>query len=289
MRDRDLTARCRAEVDGTLSNCVITDDNGGIVERTLSRSMQETLNQARMYPAMENGQPVVASVQIPVALRFDTYAPTGLRIADPFWMEAPSPDQIQAARPPEAGDRYGSARLDCGLAPDGRPRDCQVGMDRPLNRGFGEAAMQLAPLFRLEMRMPEGKTYADVRVTIDVSFPNAETVGDGSPLRNPTWVATPSAEVLAERFPAVARAQGIREGRATAACIVQADGHLGECEVSDASPAGVGFETTAAEIAPMFAVSPWQNSGSPTAGRRMRLPFVFVDTAVALPVASSSE
>ena len=280
LRNRDLTIRCQVEADGSVSDCAVTDDTGGVVSGGLARALTAPLSTVRMSPAIRDGQPVAAPVQIPFSIRIETLPPTG-SVIDPVWVEAPAPGEIQEARPAGADEVYGRATVQCRLGDDGRPRDCNVLYERPFNQGFGEAARRLAPLFLTRSDLPAGVSSAQARVKIDITFPNSETVGDYSPLRRAPWMAVPDEADLERLFPAVARSRGISEGRATAECIVQDDGHLGQCELYDVTPAGVGFEQAVRDIAAMFAVSPWLREGRPSAGRRVRLPFLFVDPGAA--------
>ncbi|MCS6622796.1 energy transducer TonB [Roseibacterium beibuensis] len=276
VRARDLTIRCQVQLDGSVTDCTVTDDAGGVVSGGLSRTLTDPLSTVRMSPAIRNGEPVVAPVQIPFSIRIETLPPMG-SVIDPVWVEAPTPDQIREARPAGAEEIYGTATVQCRLGDDGRPRACDVLHDRPFNRGFGEAARQLAPLFLTRSGLPAGVSPEQARVKLHFVFPNSETVGDYSALRRAPWMAVPDEADLSRLFPAQARARGISEGRATAECVVQDDGHLGQCDVHGVTPEGVGFEQAVRDIAAMFAVSPWLREGRPSAGRRVRLPFLFVD------------
>lgn len=276
VRARDLTIRCQVQVDGAVTDCGVTDDAGGVVSGGLARALTAPLSTVRMSPAIRNGEPVAAPVQIPFSIRVETLPPTGM-VIDPVWIEAPAPDQIRDARPHGIDDVYGRATVQCRLGDDGRPRDCNVLFDRPHNRGFGEAARQLAPLFLTSSGLPGGVTREQARVKLDFAFPNSETVGDYSPLRRPQWLAVPDEGDMARLFPAEARARGISEVRATAECVVQDDGHLGECDVHDVTPQGLGVEQAASKVAELFAVSPWLREGGPSAGRTVRLPLLLVD------------
>lgn len=278
VRARDLTIRCQVQVDGSVTDCAVTDDAGGVVSGGLARAMTAPLSTVRMSPAIRNGQPVASAVQIPFSIRIETLPPTG-SVIDPVWVEAPTPEQIRAARPAGTEEVYGRATVQCRLSDEGRPRDCNVLYERPFNRGFGDAARTLAPLFLTRSGLPAGVSLEQARVKLDFTFPNSETVGDYSALRRAPWTAVPDEADLERLFPAEARARGISEGRATAECVVQDDGYLGQCDIHDVTPAGVGFEQAVRDIAAMFAVSPWLSEGRPSAGRRVRLPFLFIDPA----------
>lgn len=283
IRARDLTIRCQVQVDGSVTDCAVTDDTGGVVSGGLARALTATLSTVRMSPAIRNGQPVASAVQIPFSIRIETLPPTG-SVIDPVWVEAPTPHQVRDARPAAAADVYGSATVQCRLGDDGRPRDCNVLYERPLNRGFGDAARDLAPLFLTRSALPAGVSREQARVKLNFTFPNSETVGNYSALRRAPWIAVPDEADLERLYPAEARARGISEGRATAECVVQDDGHLGQCDIHDVTPAGVGFEQAVRDIAATFAVSPWLPEGGPSAGRRVRLPFLFIDPGAASPV-----
>ncbi|CAN7590110.1 DUF2059 domain-containing protein [Phenylobacterium sp. LjRoot164] len=76
-------------------------------------------------------------------------------IAAPEWVEEPTDDQAWAIYPGVAKilGIGGWGQLKCRVDPMGLLENCAVTMERPTGLGFGEAAMSLAPRFRLAPRL----------------------------------------------------------------------------------------------------------------------------------------
>ncbi|MBA4011399.1 MAG: hypothetical protein C0481_05985 [Phenylobacterium sp.] len=85
----------------------------------------------------------------PAELR--TLEASAATIVAPEWREAPSDDQVWDAFPAAAKvlGVSGWAQLKCKVDPMGLLAGCAMLMERPVGQGFGDAAMSLAPRFRL--------------------------------------------------------------------------------------------------------------------------------------------
>lgn len=80
-------------------------------------------------------------------------------------------------------------------------------------------------------------------------------------LANPRWLERPSGADIARAYPAGAAARSV-SGRASMACIVQADGSLTACRVLRETPAGEGFGEATRSLAPRFRMSPPDTPGA---------------------------
>jgi hypothetical protein len=121
----------------------------------------------RLVPGTVDGAPVAgARMQIPVrfmleaddvwAERLRAEMPAEYRdmIKDtplpdaPMWDEAPNYDAVRAATPAQAGSTRGRAVLSCRVRDDRRLR-CERMSETPEGLGLGDAALRLAPHFRV--------------------------------------------------------------------------------------------------------------------------------------------
>jgi TonB family protein len=72
---------------------------------------------------------------------------------------------------------------------------------------------------------------------------------------SPAWSDVPTAEQLGDAYPEAAADMEI-EGRAGLRCFVDPHGVLSECRVTEATPAGLGFDRAAMALTPRFRASP---------------------------------
>ena len=69
----------------------------------------------------------------------------------PDWLEKPSGDDMAAFYPPRAARREisGKVTMVCQVKADGRLADCRITSETPEGEQFGQAALRLAPKFRM--------------------------------------------------------------------------------------------------------------------------------------------
>lgn len=89
------------------------------------------------------------------------------------------------------------------------------------------------------------------------------------------WRTSPSINDMTRAFPEAARDAGTG-GRVMLDCSIAADGRMTECRVARESPEGQGFGEAALGLAPMFQLSPYNRDSSRFAGRRARVPLVWL-------------
>jgi periplasmic protein TonB len=97
-------------------------------------------------------------------------------IRNPTWMQRPSGRQLADLYPRIAAERgiSGGATLMCEVIGSGAVRNCAVIDESPKGRGFGEAALASARLFKLNPRTVDGETVEGAKVRIPLVFSLAE-------------------------------------------------------------------------------------------------------------------
>ncbi|MBW3558189.1 MAG: energy transducer TonB [Proteobacteria bacterium] len=139
-------------------------------------------------------------------------------------------------------------KLRCQAGGDGTARDCVILSEQPPARGFGSAALGMAPRLRLKSPANGGPKKGDVftmPVGFDLSVEEAGqqriTPSDAPPLvEGLEWASRPSGADLARLYPDRAREGGV-SGQANVLCTVRANGSLDGCRSLFEAPAGYGF------------------------------------------------
>lgn len=88
------------------------------------------------------------------------------------WVATPTGQDIANVYPPtavEAG-KGGAVLLDCRVATEGSLEGCSVEIEDPVGLEFGQAALELAPLFKMEKQAPDGSDTAGRRIRIPIMF-----------------------------------------------------------------------------------------------------------------------
>jgi TonB family protein len=109
-----------------------------------------------------------------------TAAPPALdaAIQDPQWVEAPTPEDVAAARPPfvKFSGLEGMARLRCEVDARATLQACEVLSEAPAGLGVGKAALSLTDFYRLQPRLMALGASGE-RVAVTVYFPPDENAG----------------------------------------------------------------------------------------------------------------
>ncbi len=187
----------------------------------------------------------------------------------------------------------GHVLLSCDIDRFGLAEWCKVASEIPQGQGFGAAAMELRPTFKLTPATgPDGPVDAVMSIAVDFRAPASRIdfgrgrdggpVGEraaspdafqapvqagsditmfGDPLQRrqitmlngPVWVSTATFDDWVRAYPA--RAGGV-EGYAVAHCEVQKNGDLEGCQLIKETPENKGFGKAALMLAARFRVSP---------------------------------
>jgi len=106
-------------------------------------------------------------------------------IIRPDWVERPTGADLVRFYPAEAAKQHlpGEAIVECRVAVAGTLSACHVLREAPMGAGFGEATLQMTPLFRMKPMTRDGKPVAGASVRIPVAFRLAP---EPQPLQPPT-------------------------------------------------------------------------------------------------------
>lgn len=94
-------------------------------------------------------------------------------IGKPQWTQLPSAGAVVGGYPAEARTKGISAArvlMDCSVGAGGTVQDCRVTSEEPAEAGFGEAALALAPHFRLSVWTEEGLPTVGGRITLPIRY-----------------------------------------------------------------------------------------------------------------------
>ncbi len=180
----------------------------------------------------------------------------------------------------------GRVTLSCWIDAHGLAESCRVASESPAGRGFGAAALQMRPTFKLTpAKGPDGPVGSTMTIAINFKAPDThfdfygvppqgaiagcgglrgpcpEWHASGNPLQmrpvtmldRPIWATAASFEELARAYPA--QANGV-EGYAVDHCQVLPDGTLTKCQTIAETPEKLGFGKAALALAARFRVAP---------------------------------
>ena len=90
------------------------------------------------------------------------------------WVVRPSNAQLMPYNPPRAAREYvnGVADLSCKVLRTQRLKDCRIVSERPRGYGFGRAALNAVPIFRINPPMRGDMALEDEPIVFSVAFNN---------------------------------------------------------------------------------------------------------------------
>jgi TonB family protein len=257
--------KCIVTVTGALRACEVIGENPpaegfGPAAMALSRVFL-------MKPRLADGIPVEAEISIPIS--FKTSAPIqsaastggpidgGAAYTDPQWLKKPTLEEIWQVWPRKAASLgiSGHAMIKCAVNLQGLLQACSVASETPPGRGFGRAALGLAPTFLMTPATRNGQP-VESEITIPVGFesepgkvlflPNILIV------EAPAWSKTPSVtEILAQIDKKVG--DKFADGKVIFLCkLNKVTGGISECLVANASPGMDQFRAVANALVPKF-------------------------------------
>jgi TonB family protein len=174
---------CAVTSEGRLENCeVLVEDPPGY---GFGQTALDMASQFLMRPRTRDGLPVGgAKVVIPMRFQFPddpppaaalgqpAPAPAPVSAGMPHWIQHPDGDDIARVYP-SAGLRAGvggHAVIVCRVTADGSMSACKLLSEEPAGMGFGEAALKLAPNFKLSATTSDGRSVEGVTIKIPMTF-----------------------------------------------------------------------------------------------------------------------
>lgn len=266
---------CSVTDVGRLTNCVVLNEFPE--HKGFGQAALRIASLFKMKPKTVDGRPVAGGI-ISTRIRFGYAGST-----PPRYLRAPTDAELAAVWPETAKGQPGFVVLKCTVTIKGAAEHCSVVQETPPGKGFGAAALRLAP--RLSMAPALTGTSpitSDAQFTVAFHLPPPKQTGvadfgDGSlALTNAPWLATPSAMEMAAAWPATASAD-IERGMARLRCGFSADGGLAGCTIFNEEPAKQGFGAAALALAGRFQLRDGAADPASLATMRITLPFTFAN------------
>lgn len=160
---------CVVAKDGGLERCAMMKEEPK--GKGFARSARALTGKFRALSTEIGGQTIVG-MHVLLTVRFDPPGapPTGI-FRDPEWIGVPDGTAVpypEAAR--AAGVKKGRGVVDCLLDSTGRLTDCRLVSEEPAGLGFGDAALKMAPAFRVNPWTAEGRPVDGQRIKLPVGF-----------------------------------------------------------------------------------------------------------------------
>lgn len=172
-------------------------------------------------------------------------------VTRPMWLRVPKAKDVARFYPKAASAAgvEGRAVLSCGVTAQGTLTQCSAGEETPVGYGFGAAALQMAGIFKMKTKAPDGRPVEGGRVRIPIRFILPLDTSDLTVDRQA------AAGGVLRYYPEAASRAGL-EGRAVISCAVMPDGRLTSCRVVSETPPGARFGEAALKMSVLFKAKP---------------------------------
>jgi TonB family protein len=179
-------------------------------------------------------------------------------VTAPDWLRKPSLDDLARFYPADPGGIGGRAKISCIVTARGTLDRCTVLSETPPGRGFGAAALALAPMFMMRPMAVNGEPVGGATVVVPINFgassgfiQQRQTISLAHSL---PWKTSPTAGELAAAFPSQAVGKS-SYGHVVLQCHVSRKGTVENCDTASETPIGLGFARAARDLAKDFRVA----------------------------------
>jgi len=159
-REKGLAGRamldCAFAADGTLTDCAAVEE--GPVGYGFGAAALDLSRRFAAPRTLADGRPVEgAGVQVEFAFDPQVLGAAPV-VGQPQWTALPTVEDFTAALPADASKAGVDATvvLDCRVEPDGGLGGCTVASEEPAGHELGQAALSLAPKFRVKVWTDDG-------------------------------------------------------------------------------------------------------------------------------------
>jgi TonB family protein len=160
------TMDCEVTGQGALASCDVVSEQPKNLG--FGRAARLLASRFRLEAPPDDGTRRKVQVRVPVA--FSPVLQDGRQITRAEWGRLPAAGQVPYPEKARAAGATGAVVLDCAVAVGGAVADCKVAKETPQGLGFGEAALDLAPLFRMKAWTSDGRPVDGARIRIPINY-----------------------------------------------------------------------------------------------------------------------
>jgi len=271
----DATLACVAGADGRLNDCVIFKEDP--VGHGFGAAALLLVGKERIKTRDASGVSVAGR---PVKTDFSFLAPGD---SNPEWVKKPSSGALAGVFPSAAvkAAKDGRATIGCLVTIEGFLEACKVQSEDPPGLGFGPAALQLVPQFRMSPKVRGGRAVSGGKVTVPIIWEGLARGGFRSTgqslVLDPPWALAPSAMQVAAAWPS--EAGDTISGQAALRCQLDKLGAPRGCEVISENPKGQGFGKAARTLSKSFLIAFPADKAKDLDDYKIDIPFRFRNPA----------